>query len=98
MKFLEAWEKAEEGDILHNLNTGRKITKTNTLYNCATVSIFELFNHKWSIIKKKKTIFVCLFKDVDYYYTCHFENKKEIGDFIMKRENSIVLKRWEYEI
>jgi len=101
MKFLEAWDTAEEEDILHDLNDGKKITKTDTLYNHAMVSISELFDHKWTIIEKKKTIIVCLFKDIriNIYYSQSFLNKKDIENYLKRdRYNTILITQWEYEI
>ena len=101
MKFLEAWETAEEGDILHDLNDDKKITKTDTLYNHVTVSISELFDHKWTIIEKKKTIIVCLFKDIriNIYYSQSFLNKKDIENYLKRETRYIILMtQWEYEI
>ena len=100
MKFLEAWELAEEGDILHDLNDGKKITKANAQYNYVTISISELFDHKWTIIKKKKTIIVCLFKDIEanIHYSQSFLNKKDIENYLKRDRYNILMTQWEYEI
>ena len=100
MKFLKAWETAEEGDILHDLNDSKKITKTDTLYNHVTVSISELFDHKWTIIEKKKTIIVCLFEDVvaNMHYSQSFLNKKDIENYLKRDRYIILMTQWEYEI
>jgi len=100
MKFLETWKTAEEGDILHDLNDGKKITKTDTLYNYVTISISELFDHKWTIIKKKKTIIVCLFEDVvaNMHYSQSFLNKKDIENYLEINKYIRLITQWEYEI
>jgi hypothetical protein len=100
MKFLEAWELAEEGDILHDLNDGKKITKANAQYNYVTISISELFDHKWTIIKKKKTIIVCLFEDVvaNMHYSQSFLNKKDIENYLEINKYIRLITQWEYEI
>ena len=100
MKFLKAWEKAEEGDILQDLDDSRKITKADTLFNYATVSISELFDHKWTIIKKKKTIIVCLFEDVvaNMHYSQSFLNKKYIENYLKRDKYTRLITQWEYEI